>query len=1155
LVAATTPLTSDQLQDALSVKIGDTEWNPGKRINDMQRLLAYCGSLIIIDEEERTVRFVHHSVRSFCLGTLDNSSSESMEWQFTTEEANVEVGETIVTYLNYGIFDNQVSTMVIPKIESSAMPTRIMETVKGNSRTTDLALNLVKLNKTSHRDIGQILAETSGKFRELSNGAHQHAFLQYAENNWIHHTKYAKDLSVYKLWCRLVHHPRYGSFPWVITESIQKVLNVHYFVPPYGHKSRVPPIRHYQASPTVVLAICHSHLLMFNHLLRGPRTAIRTISSTFILLRELSSLEDFNFEEQMFTRLLLFAIAFRQNKAIGNLLRYAQIPTETMRQLLITAVSNGNSTMTRLLLESQALSSSDTSQMKPSLIFSAVTSGSATVAHILVEYGFAKSLEDNSKALEYILSRGFELHAASRLASILLNAGILAEPMEPEMMSKLLEIIYPVNWRYGEIMQALLPLCSHGPSLELVNDHLHDDACSLGDYDTAARYLSLGAHATHAKDVIAGGKYTCIGVVLSSWTPQRSLLVLLLLNHGANINDLDSSGIPLLHRVALCGDWNLAIIMKTRGVNMAGFREFCELNNLLHSCTWGFDRKGVNFLVREGGLSLMSPYQGEKISDLPYLSSAALMVTKVWDKWKPYLWTMDNLRWTLEHERTPNYASIIEECLYGGWCILLSAYKRDANTLVEILEDLRGPIEFSETLLQPDVRIKYDDMSISRIVEMATGVASTLVQDLSSYPTRYYERMDTINLILSNDSDEESPGEYKRRMYRASQEKSDLIYSMKKLGGYFHIICRFLALVVTVPTKFDDQPTFDPDGAVQDNGARDAKQRQEILDIYVAIDSLNLAYAHLEDILHSKQDSDLSILNDAKHSSTPGLTYNKDSRPSHSCSDFVWHILNDAKYAYLSCRVQLLRILLWLVGKGRLQTLKIDDADVWMPHDSVARRIVSSSRGVPDEDHTDAKHGMANKWSFLIATFMGPDACNVVRGLVNDWTPSETLSKLPSIIRELDSEVFAWGCGINPPLSFETVLATLRAAGCDDIVDSISLEIQKKRSSSLWELPQIGPSSAEIPQSPVELSVNPPDFPLAHGTHPVRMVELPACWASCSENNHPCQPWASLATINFKDEHFESNSKWGSWISRSLNPKPNISTRPSRQGARIWKGN
>ncbi|KAE9571848.1 hypothetical protein CGMCC3_g11973 [Colletotrichum fructicola] len=95
ITAAFEPLSIDQIKDIMSVRIGDTSWDPSRRINDVIRMLKFCGSLVMIDEEEQTVRFVHHTARRFCLGALGGSLYGTLP--FTEIEAHQELGEITVT--------------------------------------------------------------------------------------------------------------------------------------------------------------------------------------------------------------------------------------------------------------------------------------------------------------------------------------------------------------------------------------------------------------------------------------------------------------------------------------------------------------------------------------------------------------------------------------------------------------------------------------------------------------------------------------------------------------------------------------------------------------------------------------------------------------------------------------------------------------------------------------------------------------------------------------------------------------------------------------------------------------------------------------------------------------------------------------------------
>ncbi|PQE11929.1 hypothetical protein CJF31_00000051 [Rutstroemia sp. NJR-2017a BVV2] len=179
------PLTTEELREALSVIPGDTNWNPEILLNDLYSTLTCCGSLVIVDEEEMTVRLIHHSVKNFLLRSAKDSSSIP----FTTDSAHMEMADVIVTYLNYGVFDTQVSSSVVPQIAAAPIPSRIIRsTLPSSSSVRSLALKLLKSRKQLNCDVGQILSEASNHFQPKS--VNQFPFCNYAKSNWLRHMRW-----------------------------------------------------------------------------------------------------------------------------------------------------------------------------------------------------------------------------------------------------------------------------------------------------------------------------------------------------------------------------------------------------------------------------------------------------------------------------------------------------------------------------------------------------------------------------------------------------------------------------------------------------------------------------------------------------------------------------------------------------------------------------------------------------------------------------------------------------------------------------------------------------------------------------------------------------------------------------------------------------
>jgi hypothetical protein len=87
----------------------------------------------------------------------------------------------IVTYLNYGVFGTQLSTMVVPQIMTALAPSRIIRSTldsSGNARS--LALKLLHFRKRPDYDIGKALAAASKHFK--SRSVDEFHFYSYAKS-------------------------------------------------------------------------------------------------------------------------------------------------------------------------------------------------------------------------------------------------------------------------------------------------------------------------------------------------------------------------------------------------------------------------------------------------------------------------------------------------------------------------------------------------------------------------------------------------------------------------------------------------------------------------------------------------------------------------------------------------------------------------------------------------------------------------------------------------------------------------------------------------------------------------------------------------------------------------------------------------------------
>lgn len=127
LSVAQRPLTVDELREALSVHPGDTNWDPSRLLNNIMRILACCGSLVCIDEEELTLRLVHHSVKQYLLGGLIQTQNDRISngnHSIAEKSAHDRMSGIIITYLNY-VFDRQLVRGAVPDIMAGQVLTRL----------------------------------------------------------------------------------------------------------------------------------------------------------------------------------------------------------------------------------------------------------------------------------------------------------------------------------------------------------------------------------------------------------------------------------------------------------------------------------------------------------------------------------------------------------------------------------------------------------------------------------------------------------------------------------------------------------------------------------------------------------------------------------------------------------------------------------------------------------------------------------------------------------------------------------------------------------------------------------------------------------------------------------------------------------------------
>ncbi|EAT85681.1 hypothetical protein SNOG_07030 [Parastagonospora nodorum SN15] len=162
ITVAQRPLQVEEMREVLSVVPGRTEFVASKLVNDIHSILATCGCLIYVDEEDFAVRFVHPSVREYFVRAcvLEVTPVSDRAEDHAIAACHRAMADVIVTYLSYGIFDSRVSSYRVPQIDGGKATSRVMRSAFESSKNIQsLALKLLSRKAQSNFDIGRTLSD------------------------------------------------------------------------------------------------------------------------------------------------------------------------------------------------------------------------------------------------------------------------------------------------------------------------------------------------------------------------------------------------------------------------------------------------------------------------------------------------------------------------------------------------------------------------------------------------------------------------------------------------------------------------------------------------------------------------------------------------------------------------------------------------------------------------------------------------------------------------------------------------------------------------------------------------------------------------------------------------------------------------------------
>lgn len=219
------PLSLEEIVQAISLSPDQHYIIPERYVNDVRRIPSWFYGLIMCDEEYDIVQFPHATVKEFLLDVAVDSSNKT--FHVDHDEANLEIGELCVTYLNFNDFKKDLIRK--PQNSTRISPEDIAHAALQNApRQPDqkaLSKLFLTFHKRSKKSLGfdmNRLHLTGSEEPSTNLKDDSYAFLNYASHFWIFHTvSFSPDRpDMWRLWTRLLSLKDSFIFhPWINANS------------------------------------------------------------------------------------------------------------------------------------------------------------------------------------------------------------------------------------------------------------------------------------------------------------------------------------------------------------------------------------------------------------------------------------------------------------------------------------------------------------------------------------------------------------------------------------------------------------------------------------------------------------------------------------------------------------------------------------------------------------------------------------------------------------------------------------------------------------------------------------------------------------------------------------------------------------------------
>ena len=96
-------LDIDEFSELLGVSVGQQSFDQTEIPMNLELIIGDCCGLIYVDEEDRTLHYVHHSIKKYLF-----SQSSPMTSDFVEEDIDHHLGLLALTYLNFSDFNQRL---------------------------------------------------------------------------------------------------------------------------------------------------------------------------------------------------------------------------------------------------------------------------------------------------------------------------------------------------------------------------------------------------------------------------------------------------------------------------------------------------------------------------------------------------------------------------------------------------------------------------------------------------------------------------------------------------------------------------------------------------------------------------------------------------------------------------------------------------------------------------------------------------------------------------------------------------------------------------------------------------------------------------------------------------------------------------------------